>query len=468
MVRSILRKELTEMIREKRLRVAGLIVISLTVLATIISYGYYKSIQQQHEKARQSTRNVWVSQDEKSPHSAAHFGTYAFKPKQPLSLIDQGVDKYAGISIFLEAHRRNEAEFAAAADQTGLSRFGELTPDFILLFIIPLLIVLLGYNTFTRESEQGTMRLLRSQGVPSWKVTLGKWLSVFLPIAAITVLLFALGAVLLSTLSDFGVFRPGNLLLLLATYLLFYAVFTNITLLVSAFAKKSGISLVLSLAIWILACLAVPKGATNLADRLHPYPSQQAFAQAIAKDKAEGLDGHNPWSKEARELEQAVLDEYGVDSVQQLPFNFDAYRMQKGEEHEAEVYFKHYALLKDTYQKQSQVYRSTALLSPFLPARFLSMAIARTDYQTHWDFANAAERYRIKMMEALNMDMAENSKTGDWAYAADTELWSEIPEFSYEPTDMPTILQRNLTNIFILFGWLLATGAGLAFITRKS
>jgi len=468
MIRSILRKELTEMIREKRLRIAGLIVISLTVLATIISYGYYKSIQEQHEEARQSTRNVWVSQDEKSPHSAAHFGTYAFKPKQPLSLIDQGVDKYAGISIFLEAHRRNEAEFAAAADQTGLSRFGELTPDFILLFIIPLLIVLLGYNTFTRESEQGTMRLLRSQGVPSWKVTLGKWLSVFLPITAITIVLFALAAVLLATLSDFGVFRPGNLLLLLGTYLLFYAVFTNITLLVSAFAKKSGISLVLSLAIWIIACLAVPKGATNLADRLHPYPSQQAFAQAVAKDKAEGLDGHNPWSKEARELEQSVLAEYDVDSVQQLPFNFDAYRMQKGEEHEAEVYFKHYALLKETYQKQSQVYRYTALLSPFLPARFLSMAIARTDYRTHWDFADAAERYRIKMMEALNMDMAENSRTGDWAYAADTKLWSEIPEFSYEPTDMSTILQRNLTNVAFLFGWLLVSGIGLALITRKS
>ncbi len=145
MIAKIAQKEMKELLREGRFRVAALITVALLLMATFISRSYYVSVNEQHRQAAQNERNVWVSQDTKNPHSAAHYGTYAFKPKYPLALIDQGVDKYAGISIFLEAHARHDAQYAAAQDQTGLTRFGDLTPDFILMFIIPLLIVLLGF-----------------------------------------------------------------------------------------------------------------------------------------------------------------------------------------------------------------------------------------------------------------------------------------------------------------------------------
>jgi len=467
MISKIARKEFIEILREGRFRIAAGIVLALLAVAVIVSKNYYESVQQQHAEAQQNERNVWVSQDEKNPHSAAHYGTYAFKPKYPLSLIDQGVDKFAGISIFLEAHNRNEAEFMAAADQTGLARFGDLTPDFILLFILPLLIVLLGYNAFTRERENGTLRLLKSQGVSTWSLAAGKWWGVFLPILLITTFLFALAAILLASVSDFGEFNLTHLVLLFGVYLIYYAVFTNLTLITSALAKNSGIALVSMLAIWIVACLGAPKAASNLADMLHPYPTRQAFAASVAEAKKEGLDGHDPWSEAAKQFERETLEKYGVDSVHQLPFNFAGYRMQKGEEHEAEVYFKHYEQLKATHEKQTDIYRATALLSPFLPTRFLSMAIARTDYQMHWDFADAAEKYRLKMIEALNMDLAENSVYGERGYQAGPELWQKIPDFSYEPLSMGQILQRTWSNLAVLLAWLGVSVLGLYFVSRK-
>lgn len=459
MIAKIAQKEMKELLREGRFRVAALITVALLLMATFISRSYYVSVNEQHRQAAQNERNVWVSQDTKNPHSAAHYGTYAFKPKYPLALIDQGVDKYAGISIFLEAHARHDAQYAAAQDQTGLTRFGDLTPDFILMFIIPLLIVLLGFNAFTREREQGTLALLKSQGVAPGALAMGKWLGAYVPVALITAGAFAVAALLLANLSDFGQFSFGALLLMLLIYLVYYAIFTGLTLAVSAWSRNSGVALVLMLAVWIVSCLGMPKVASNLADTLYPFPSRQDFAMAISEDKKSGLDGHNPWSDEAKELERQVLAEYGVDSVQQLPFNFDGYLMQKGEEHEAEIYFKHYNLLKEQFANQSRVYRLSALLSPFLPARLLSMTIARTDYETHWDFADAAEKYRLDMMNALNMDLAENSEYGNWAYKADPALWAEVPQFSYEPRPYGEVLQQNLSNILLLLGWL-----GLSFL----
>ncbi len=467
MIFQIVKKEWSEILREGRFRIALGIALALLLVSVAISRNHYAYVQAQHQEAKENARNIWVSQDEKNPHSAAHYGTYAFKPKYPLSLIDQGVDKYAGISIFLEAHKRNEAQYMAAADQTGLARFGELTPDFILLFILPLLAILIAYDSFTREREGGTLQLLKSQGLPGWKLALGKWGGVSLPIYALAGGLFLVAAVLLGALQDFGEFEPGHLLLLFAVYAAYFAIFINLALIVSALSPTSGISLVASLAIWMLSCLAAPKAASNLADALHPYPTRQEFAEQIAEDRKSGLDGHNPWNKEAQLLQQQLLAEYGVDSVQQLPFNFDGYIMQKGEEHEAEIYYKHYALLKDQHEAQTRVYRAAALASPFLPARFLSMAIARTDYQTHWDFAHAAEAYRVEMQNALNSDFAQNSTYGDWEYLADKSLWSSIPDFSYEPAEMGAVLNRNASNLLVLLLWLCGSFAGLFFVSRN-
>ena len=467
MIRIIAIKEFKEILREGRFRLAAGIVLALLMVAGWISARQYQTIQEQHNEAKTHARNIWVSQDEKNPHSAAHYGTYAFKPKYPLSLIDQGVDKYAGISIFLEAHKRNEAQYMAAADQTGLSRFGDLTPDFILLFIIPLLIVLIGYNSFTREHEQGTLKLLKSQGVPIWKVVIGKWGGTFAPIFFISSILLLIAAVSLSSLQDFGEFSLAALIVMFAVYLLYYAIFTNITLIVSALSRNSGISLVIMLGIWIVTCLGAPKAASNLSNTLHPYPTRQEFSASIAADKKLGLDGHNPWNKQAKLLEEKVLKEYGVDSLHQLPFNYDGYRMQKGEEHEAQVYYKHYRLLKEQHRKQTGTYQAMAVVSPFLPTRFLSMSIARTDYGTHWNFADAAEKYRLEMQNALNTDFAENSVYGEWSYRADKSLWSDIPDFSYDPPELAAIVSNNLSNFVILLGWLAISFLGLIRTSTK-
>ena len=460
-------KETKELLRDGRIRIALILVIALLGIAVWISARQYAFVNEQYSTAQTAEREIWDNQGAKNPHSAAHYGTYAFKPKYPLSLVDQGVDKYTGTSIFLEAHNRNEAAFSAAADQTGLARFGDLTPDFILLFIIPLLIILLGYNSFTKEREMGTLTLLKSQGISKGRWLMGKWLALFMPVFIITGLLFLIAGGILSNLDDFGVFNPQSLLAMFLVYMGYYMVFINLVLLISSWTKKSGIALVGSLCLWIVACLAAPKAASNIAETRHPYPTRQEFAANVLKDKKEGLDGHNPWSKEAQRLEKEILEEYGVDSLHQLPFNFDGYRMQKGEEHQAEVYFKHYNYLKDQYSNQSQIYRNLAIISPYLPTRFMSMSLAHTDYATHWHFADAAEEYRIATQKFLNDHFAENSSYGDWSYQADPEVWKDLPEFEYDPPALASILSSNLSNLGILGIWLLISFGFLSVSIKK-
>ena len=79
MITRIARKECIEMIRDGRLRwAAGIVFASLTGLL-LVGWKHYADVEAQRAKAQAADREIWVSQGEKSQHSAAHFGSYAFK-----------------------------------------------------------------------------------------------------------------------------------------------------------------------------------------------------------------------------------------------------------------------------------------------------------------------------------------------------------------------------------------------------
>ena len=466
-MRNIVFKELRELLRDGRFKITISISLLLLVIALITGLNQYKAQEKQYRDSMSKERDMWETQGEKNPHSAAHYGTYAFKPKFALSLFDNGVTKYTGNTIFLEAHNRNEASFSEASDQTSLTRFGTLSINFVLLYLFPLIIVLTGSNMFTKEVEQGTLTLLKSQGISPVKLALGKWISLALPMLVLTLFVFLVTGLILSNLEYLVFFSWMNLLVIFGCYCLYYAVVITITLWVSMRSKSSGIALVTSLVIWIGFSFIAPKVATNFANSNHPYPSKTEFLSRISEDKKNGLDGHNPWNKAAKELELATLAEYGVDSIEQLPFNYSGYRMQKGEEHEAEIYAKHYTILRGIAQDQGRTYQSLSFISPFISLRFLSMEFANTSDNLHWKFMESAEQYRIEKQRFLNYDIKDNSNYGQRGYKMTQDKFKNLAKFSFIPPNLSEILSENTQNIFLLICWFVFPFAGFLFTSKK-
>jgi ABC-2 type transport system permease protein len=165
MVGRIARKELLETLRDGRFRVLAIMVLALSAASFAAGWKQYVDVERQHLEAQQATREQWLRQPAKNPHSAAHYGMYAFKPKSRLSLVDTGVDSYVGVAAWLEAHKQNEFRYRPAQDRTAIQRFGELTAAEGFLVVLPLFIVLVSFTTFAAEREQGTLRQLLSLGV---------------------------------------------------------------------------------------------------------------------------------------------------------------------------------------------------------------------------------------------------------------------------------------------------------------
>ena len=77
-----------------------------------------------------------------------------------------------------------------------------------------------------------------------------------------------------------------------------------------------------------------------------------AFKAAMKEERSKGIDGHNPTDKRREQLKNKYLTEYKVDSLQQLPINFDGIVMQEDEEYGNLVWDKHFGNNYNILQNQ--------------------------------------------------------------------------------------------------------------------
>ena len=468
-IKIIARKELIEIIRDGRFRVIAAIVFALLAVSLATGWKYFTDMQKTQAEANAATRRQWENQDEKNPHSAAHFGTYVFKPPSSLAYFDKGVDAHTGIGVWLEAHKQNPFLFRPAEDNLSVARFGETTAAAVLQLILPLVVVLLAFGVFAIERERGTLRQLLSVGISSREIAVGKSLGAMVaiglliaPAAVISVLALAFASgssLLLESLPRFG--------LILAAYLLYLAIFLFVSLIVSARANSARGALVILLAFWLFNCLIVPRLASDLAERFYPTPSGAEFWATIERDMKDGVDGHNPASARTEEFKQKVLAEYNVTKVEDLPVNFAGLSLQAGEEYGNSVFDRRYGELWTIYERQDRFHKFLSVFAPLESIRAISMGVAGTDFAHHRDFARSAEEYRRMLNRQMNLNLAYNSRSSDKEYKAGKDLWSSVPEFSYTPPTLNEVLRRQIWNIVLLVGWFLLSGIFAAFAVAK-
>jgi ABC-2 type transport system permease protein len=456
MILRIARKELLDLSRDGRFRVLSVLVLVVSLVSLAAGWKTYADLDAQHRAAQQSTRQQWLNQPKKNPHSAAHYGVYAFKPASQLGIVDTGIDPYVGVAVWLEAHKQNEMKFRPAQDRTAVQRFGEMNGAAVLQVLVPLFIVLMAFSAFAGEREQGTLRQLLSVGARPRDLALGKALGVTagLGIVLLPSTLLAVAALTLSTAQGLLADDPLRVGALASVYLVYFALITALSLWVSAWAKSSRVALVVLLTVWFGNSVAAPRVASDLASWLHPTPSAVEFQRGLEAD----LNNVHDVEQRLERKRQELLRRYNVASVDALPIAFSGVSLQEGEEHGNEVFDQHFGRLFDLYERQNAVCHLGAIVAPLLATRTLSMALSGTDFAQHRHFTSAAEAYRRGIQRTMNGDIATNQKPGV-TYLAGRELWDQVPPFEYVPPDAGWVLGQSAASLTVLGSWLVTAVA---------
>ncbi len=447
----IARKDFKEYLRDGRLHWAGGMVLVLMLTALAVGWQNQRAISGERTVAQKLDYKDWVSQNTRHPHDAAHQGMHVFKPEPPLSVIDPGITPYVGSTLWLQAHRQSEVKFRPAQDATGLQRLGQLSAAWVLQVLGPLLIVVLGFNSFAGERESGTLRQTLSLGITPRQLLWGKalglgaCLAVLLIPAGLATLVASLWGLEPSLQAD-AAWRLLGLSLGYAVYLLI-AVF--VVLAVSGWARNARISLVVLLGLWIVGTLMVPRAASDLARTLNPSPTRLAFSQKMNADL--GASYQQAWKEKLGSDKR-----WGAD----VPLNKWGIALQIDDQAGYGVTDKHFGRLWDAFEEQQRSQVWAGLVVPLLALRSYSMGMASTDFANHRDFSVAAEQHRRLMQDLMSADLvkhADKLHNQHFAYQADAKLWATVPRFSYQLPSAGVSFQNNLASLLVLLAVLAAS-----------
>ncbi len=296
MIKEIIRKELLVNIFSYRFLI-GFIVV--TVMMGIVGYVLVEDYAYR--------KQTYISKVQSHAEQLKNFKVYSTIktvvdiPPSPLSVFCRGAkDVPNSIEISLYqipsvVDNQGTADFIGQGRES-VGRYNPLlrifTPidlAFVIGVILSLFAILLVFDSFSGEREQGTLRLMLSTSIGRIQVLLGKFIGSLITIA----IPLTIGFIEILLIWNF---YPGIALtpevwtgtvLIYAFSLLFLADFLALGLLISLFTTESSTGLMYLLLTWVLVVVAIPEGIGYLVEYNYPRESLMDLLSNVDKQYSE-------------------------------------------------------------------------------------------------------------------------------------------------------------------------------------
>jgi ABC-2 type transport system permease protein len=204
MMRRLYAAELGRLAGESR--VQRIACVLMLLFATVFVTDWRTASRAAADRAAITTaeRQRWLDQGVKDPHEAAHYGVWAFKPSSPLSILDPGIEPFAGLAVWLEAHQWDEMIFRPRQDSDPLMR-NAISIGQLVSVLGPLAAILLGFAGIAEDRERGTLRMALGNAASPRALLVSRGLAMITILMANVVGPAALvGGVAIETMPDAG------------------------------------------------------------------------------------------------------------------------------------------------------------------------------------------------------------------------------------------------------------------------
>ncbi|MEM7687664.1 MAG: DUF3526 domain-containing protein [Pseudomonadota bacterium] len=468
----IAREEWRLWLRSKVVVAAALIVAVMLITTSVLTANRVAGEQSQRMEQQVAAEQTFFAQPDRHPHRMVHYGHYAFRPPPPLAVFEPGVDAVTGQSIFLEGHRQNTAMFAdtkAAADMGG---FSTLTPASLYQLLMPLLVIVLGHAMFLRERESGTLAVLLAQGQSGVGLAMGKAagllgvVAIFMiPLAAVASYSITLGESALAALS------------LVLGYFVYLCVWGAVILAASILVKQRSVSLGVLVFVWLFAALIVPRFAINASSAAIDAPGKIESDLVMLAEQRKLGDGHDAADPAFQALQAQVLEQYEVETVEDLPINWRGVVASYSEAELTDLLNSYAQDRMGLEARQSRMFDLFGLISPTIAIGSISRTLAGTDLAAHHRFLREAEDLRFDFVQSLNRAHTEeldyavdlnrntNAETSQ-AARINAASWQVLDEFRFAPDSASERVSRASRSLLVLMGWL-AVACGAVFMAAR-
>lgn len=469
----IAREEWRLWLRSKVVVAAALIIAVLLAVTSVLTINRIADEQAQRMEQQVAAEEMFFAQPDRHPHRMVHYGHYVFRTPPPLAVFEPGVDAVTGQSIFLEGHRQNSAMFADTKAAADLGGFSDLTPASLYQLLLPLLLIVLGHAMFLRERESGPLAVLLAQGSSGALLALGKAtallsvIAIFIvPLVVVAAYSVALGESVLAATS------------IVAGYFLYLCVWGAVVLTASILIRQRAVSLGVLVFVWLFAALIVPRFAINASSAAIDAPGKIESDLVMLAEQRKLGDGHNAADPAFEQLQAQVLEQYDVETIEELPINWRGVVATYSESELTELLNRFAENRMSLEAGQSRLFDLFGLASPTIAIASSSRALAGTDLATHHRFLRESEDLRFDFVQALNqahatdldytLDMNRNNDAASAKAARiNAASWQVLDEFRFQPDSARERLARAVLPLGILLLWFVIASGIVVRAARK-
>jgi ABC-type transport system involved in multi-copper enzyme maturation permease subunit len=432
------------------------------------------------------------------------------RPPNPMSIFCDGISGNIGNRVKIDFG--NIAPLPSGSSAQGDNPFMNsfLSFDFagIIAILISLLALIFSYDLFTREREDGTMKLGLCSGISRSGFLSGKIIGVIITLLPILTLCYLLSVfiILISPNIYLDAGQWTSVLLLFLISLVYMSVYIMAGAFISSRVKHSSTSIIISLLCWIWFVFLSPALARHVAESFVNIEKHDNVAYAIEEMDREfyeklyrdiipgisedmNLNGRSWWNANGGE------DGYFETSGTAREYMEKERRiMKENEPLRIDLADRKWIIIKarlDDLFRQKRLQKNLMLLSPTGMFEMLSAGLSRNDENAVDDFMQDVREYR----ETLISHFESNKWFGDFRYITAQPLdeilpieensrirrsgeipesWNNhknppldlegVPMFSYSEPGIPALLYQSLLIIILL----ILIGSILYFLTIRS
>ncbi len=330
-------------------------------------------------------------------------------PPELLSIFSKGLSGQVGNKVKIQIGEK--PMLAEGKSVTGDNPFlaSFFSVDFVQIaaIVFSLLALLFSYDVFTKEKEDGTLRLQMSNSLGRSEFLAGKVLGILATLLPVLVFSFLLSAILILFSKDisFSALEWKRIVLLFVISLLYLTVFIFIGLLISARSKTSVTSLVLCLFVWVFFIFIVPNLSSYIAESFVRVQSRDNLNRVLGdldkefgrvlrdRYKAQGISESYScmWCSSG---EDGYVETYGMS---RSDFEMQHRRCMVSEPLRIDYADKKWALQEAYLKSLAHQARAAEGLSAISPAgifRIVASALCSTDTRSYEKEMDRIRRYR--------------------------------------------------------------------------
>jgi ABC-type transport system involved in multi-copper enzyme maturation permease subunit len=484
MLGTMIKKEIVTTVLDLRFVIASLLFLVLIPLGMYVSRKDYEQRLANYNLEHQMYRQKYGKE------VSSKVEVRGFRTPSVLSIFASGLDHYIPDKVITSRSGIFSTTKDVRAGDSPALLFGRMDLLFNVCFVASLVALVFTFSSISGERQAGTLGLMLANPIPRSHILLSKIAGNYICLLIPFVMSLLIASIILELSQDISILLPQlypSYLIILVVTLVFILTMVTLGVLISGMTQKPIISMTVSLFVWVIIVLALPKVSPMLARIIYPVEAEQVVnlrKQMALEDiektfKQKSIDIHN---KYLQQIPEKLINEY----FQVKPHETESYLLQSQYKSVVPLDKELIALAQENNKRianeigqiaqnhknkmniQNTIAMNISRLSPACCYSYLISGLSNTGTREYDKLMENAQQFQDQVKTAIYDKYQRRVwKIGGMTTFGGTRLHEfpeTVPDMQYRYSSLVEILEAGLVDVIlsISFTFLFFT---LAFVT---